>query len=377
MTNNRVRSYGIHIGILPAGKFNAVTDVPGVKVGQVTLEDDACGMHTGVTTILPHGGNVFQEKVPAGVFVGNGFGKSAGIPQINELGTLETPIVLTNTLSVAAGIEGLLSWTLEQPGNESVKSVNAFVGETNDGRVNDIRARFVSPDHVIEALRRAESGPVEEGCCGAGTGTVAFGFKAGIGTASRKLPESLGGWTVGVIVQANFGGFLTVKGVEVGRQLGGWSNEKLLTQAMPAGWAERIKDAAGSADGSIMMIAATDAPLTQRSLERLAERAFMGMTRTGGIASNGSGDFALAFSTAPSMRVRHEAPYGLLEGGPTVRSDDMTPLFMAAIESTEEAILNALFTAHDTAAYDGGRIAALPREAVLQMLRKAGVLAEH
>ena len=330
MTNNRVRSYGIHIGILPAGKFNAVTDVPGVKVGQVTLEDDACGMHTGVTAILPHGGNVFQEKVPAGVFVGNGFGKSAGIPQINELGTLETPIVLTNTLSVAAGIEGLLSWTLEQPGNEAVKSVNAFVGETNDGRVNDIRARFVSPNHVIEALRRAESGPVEEGCCGAGTGTVAFGFKAGIGTASRKLPESLGGWTVGVIVQANFGGFLTVKGVEVGRQLGGWSNEKLLSQAMPAGWAERVKDAAGSADGSIMMIAATDAPLTQRSLERLAERAFMGMTRTGGIASNGSGDFALAFSTAPSMRVRHEAPYGLLEGGPTVRSDDMTPLFMAA-----------------------------------------------
>ena len=521
MTNNRVRSYGIHIGILPAGKFNAVTDVPGVKVGQVTLEDDACGMHTGVTAILPHGDNVFQEKVPAGVFVGNGFGKSAGIPQINELGTLETPIVLTNTLNVASGIEGLLSWTLEQPGNEAVKSVNAFVGETNDGRVNDIRARFVSPNHVIEALRRAESGPVEEGCCGAGTGTVAFGFKAGIGTASRKLPESLGGWTVGVIVQANFGGFLTVKGVEVGRQLGGWSNEKLLTQAMPAGWAERVKDAAGSADGSIMMIAATDAPLTQRSLERLAERAFMGMTRTGirarfvspnhviealrraesgpveegccgagtgtvafgfkagigtasrklpeslggwtvgvivqanfggfltvkgvevgrqlggwsneklltqampagwaervkdaagsadgsimmiaatdapltqrslerlaerafmgmtrtgGIASNGSGDFALAFSTAPSMRVRHEAPYGLLEGGPTVRSDDMTPLFMAAIESTEEAILNALFTAHDTAAYDGGRIAALPREAVLQMLRKAGVLAER
>ena len=245
MTNNRVRSYGIHIGILPAGKFNAVTDVPGVKVGQVTLEDDACGMHTGVTAILPHGGNVFQEKVPAGVFVGNGFGKSAGIPQINELGTLETPIVLTNTLSVAAGIDGLLSWTLEQPGNEAVKSVNAFVGETNDGRVNDIRARFVSPDHVIEALRRAESGPVEEGCCGAGTGTVAFGFKAGIGTASRKLPESLGGWTVGVIVQANFGGFLTVKGVEVGRQLGGWSNEKLLTQTMPAGWAERVKDVAG------------------------------------------------------------------------------------------------------------------------------------
>ena len=208
MTNNRVRSYGIHIGILPAGKFNAVTDVPGVKVGQVTLEDDACGMHTGVTAILPHGDNVFQEKVPAGVFVGNGFGKSAGIPQINELGTLETPIVLTNTLNVASGIEGLLSWTLEQPGNEAVKSVNAFVGETNDGRVNDIRARFVSPNHVIEALRRAESGPVEEGCCGAGTGTVAFGFKAGIGTASRKLPESLGGWTVGVIVQANFGGFL-------------------------------------------------------------------------------------------------------------------------------------------------------------------------
>ena len=195
MANHRVRSCGINIGILPTGKFNAITDVPGVKVGQATLEDEKLGMHTGVTAILPHGGNLFQEKVPAGVFVGNGFGKSAGIPQVNELGTLETPVVLTNTLNVAAGIEGVVDWTLEQAGNESVKSVNAFVGETNDGRVNDIRARFVSPEDVLEAIRSAESGPVEEGCCGAGTGTVAFGFKAGIGTASRKLPESLGGWT--------------------------------------------------------------------------------------------------------------------------------------------------------------------------------------
>lgn len=375
MAHHRARSLGINIGILPTGPFNAVTDVPGVRVGQVTLEDDAAGMHTGVTAILPHGGNVFQEKVPCGVFVGNGFGKTAGIPQVKELGTLETPIVLTNTLNVAAGLEGLVEWTLTQPGNEEVRSVNAFVGETNDGRVNDIRARFVTAEHVLEALSSAESGPVLEGCCGAGTGTVAFGFKAGIGTASRRLPEALGGWTVGVLVQANFGGFLSVKGVEVGRRLGRWTQQDLITRAMPEGWAERVRDVAGSADGSIMMIVATDAPLSPRNLERLAERSFMGMTRTGGIASNGSGDFAVAFSTAPELRGRHSAEPGTLEGAPCVRNDDMTPLFMAAIEATEEAILNSLFAAHDVKTWRGDTLTALPKNEVLDMLGRAGALA--
>lgn len=366
----RARDFGIRIGVLPCGPLNAITDVPGILVGQVTLENDALGMHTGVTAILPHGGNVMQEKVPAGVFVGNGFGKTAGIPQVEELGSLETPIVLTNTLSVAAGIDGLLDWTLSQPGNEDIQSVNAFVGETNDGRVNNIRARFVKPQHVLEALRCASSGPVEEGCCGAGTGTVAFGFKAGIGTASRRLPTALGGYTVGVLVQANFGGFLTIQGREVSRETGGWPEEARIRDALEKEKAlsEQIREAAGSADGSIMLITATDAPLSPHSLSRLARRAFMGMARTGGIASNGSGDFAVAFSTAPSMRIRHSAPEGTLEGGPEVRSSDITPLFIAAIEAAEEAIINSLAAAHSVRTWKGDVQPALPKEILSDFL---------
>lgn len=355
----RVRELGIEIGVLKPGRFNAITDVEGVLVGQTTLHDDALGMHTGVTAIRPHGGNVFQDKVPVGVFLGNGFGKMTGYPQMKELGTLETPIVLTNTLSVAAGLDGLIDWTFSFPENASVESVNGFVGETNDGGVNNIRARFVKPCHVTEALRKAASGPVEEGAVGAGSGTKAFGWKAGIGTASRVLPASMGGWTVGVLVQANFGGLLRVKGLEVGRALGRYPYEKELA----------------SADGSIMMICATDAPLNARNLERLAKRAFMGMTMTGGIASNGSGDFAAAFSTAKSLRIRHQAPALELAGGPTVANDDMTPLFMAAIEATEEAILNSLFAARSINGFNGKRCDALPVDRVLEMLKSHNLLA--
>ncbi|MDO5531488.1 P1 family peptidase [Sutterella sp.] len=352
----RAREAGLTFGVIPTGRFNAITDVAGVTVGQVTLHDDARGMHTGVTAILPHSGNIFQEKVPAGIFLGNGFGKMTGYPQVAELGNLETPVVLTNTLSVGEALAGVVDWTLSQPGNETVMSVNALVGETNDGRVNDIRARFVKPAHVLEAIRSASAGPVEEGAVGAGSGTVAFGFKAGIGTASRVLPAAAGGWTVGVLVQANFGGILTVKGVEAGLALGGWPREDVL----------------GNPDGSIMMIIATDAPLDARNLKRLATRAFMGMAKTGGIASNGSGDFVIAFSTSESVRVRHDAPRLEREGAALVRNDDMTPLFMAAIEATEEAIINSLFRARDVATCDGKVVRALPLPKILELLDRAG-----
>lgn len=356
----RARDFGIEIGVLPTGPFNAITDVPGVLVGQVTLEDDARGMHTGVTAIRPHPGNLFAEKVPCGIFLGNAFGKMAGYPQVKELGNLETPIVLTNTLSIAAGLDGLIDWTFSFEENDAVKSVNPLVGETNDGAVNDIRARFVTREHVVAALADASDGPVTEGCVGAGTGTKAFGFKAGIGTASRVLPESLGGWRVGVLVQANFGGLLTIKGTEVGKALGGFPYEK------------EIRDA----DGSIMMIVATDAPLDARQLERVAKRAFMGLAKTGGMASNGSGDFVVAFSANESVRVAHSAERNRLVCAPVVRNDDMTPIFMATIEATEEAIINALFMAHDVKGHDGTLYRALPLERTLEMLRAEGKLRE-
>ena len=352
----RVRDCGLRIGVFEPGPYNALTDVSGVLVGHVTLNDDGKGMHTGVTAIRPHPGNLFQEKVPAGIFIANGFGKMTGYPQIRELGNLETPIVLTNTLSVAAGLDGLIDWTFSYPENAGVRSVNAFVGETNDGGVNDIRARFVRPEHVRAALEGASAGPVAEGCVGAGTGTKAFGFKAGIGTSSRVLPSSAGGWTVGVLVQANFGGLLSVAGTEVGRRLGGWP------------WQKAVE----SADGSAVIIVATDAPLDARNLERLAKRAFMGLARTGGVGSNGSGDFVLAFSTAPENRIAHGAPALSCPTFRTVRNDDMTPLFMAAIEAAEEAILNSLFAATPVRTFDGSVAEPVPLEAVLAMLRAEG-----
>lgn len=345
LAQNSARDQGINLGVLAPGEWNAITDVPGVAVGQVTLNEGE-NIRTGVTAILPHQGNLFQQKIPAAVFVGNGFGKLVGSTQIQELGNLESPIILTNTLSVAAGMEGILDHMLFLEGNEHVGSLNAVVGETNDGYLNDIRGRHVKPEHVVEAIRKAKDGPVKEGNVGAGTGTVCFGFKGGIGTASRKLPESLGGFTVGVLVQSNFGGVLQIAGQPVGKILGQYS----------------FKNQLESADGSCMMVVATDAPLDHRSLERIAKRAMMGLARTGGIASNGSGDYVLAFSTT---REQHITSGEIAVLG----NDQVTPLFLAAIEATEEAIINSLFAADDMKGKNGRIVKALPKEKVSQLFR--------
>jgi D-aminopeptidase len=349
----RARDHGVKIGVLQPGKLNAVTDVAGVLVGHVTLNSGA-SVRTGVTAILPHGGNLFQEKVPAAVYVGNGFGKLAGSTQVEELGNLETPIVLTNTLGVAAGIAGVVEHTLLQPGNDKVQSVNAVVGETNDGWLNDIRGRHVKSAHVQEAIRQAKAGAVEEGNVGAGTGTVCFGFKGGIGTSSRVLPKASGGYAVGVLVQANFGGVLQIDGVPVGEEL---------KQFFLSG---QLKD---GGDGSCMMVVATDAPVDARNLERMAKRAMMGLARTGGIASNGSGDYVIAFSTHAGVRIPHVSE----EKTHTVsllRNDEMSPLFMAVIEATEEAIINSLFKAQTMQGHEAHTIKALPTEEVSRILRK-------
>lgn len=349
----RPREYGIQFGVLQPGENNAITDVKGVLVGQVNVHDDKKGAHTGVTAILPHGGNIFKEKVPAGIFLANGFGKMTGYPQVKELGNIETPIVLVNTLNVAAGLDGIIDYTFSFKDNGDCRSVNGVVGETNDGGINDIRARFLTGKDVLKAIQTAKSGPVEEGVVGAGSGTKAFGFKGGIGTSSRVLPASMGGYTVGVLVQTNFGGFLNVDGVAVGEKLGGYP------------WQKEIE----CADGSIMMIVATDAPIDSRNLERVAKRAFMGLAKAGGIASNGSGDFAIAFSTAEQNRVPHNGKKLATLTSTEVQNDDMTPIFMATIEATEEAIVNSLFAAHDVKGYDGKVTKSLPVDQVLDMLR--------
>ncbi|XWW43692.1 P1 family peptidase [Fibrella sp. USSR17] len=347
--SKRPRDYGIRFGVLPTGQYNAITDVPGVQVGQVTLQNGA-SVRTGVTAILPHPGNIFQQKSPAAMYIGNGFGKLAGYSQVDELGNLETPIVLTNTLSVPAAADALIDYTLTQPGNEQVRSVNAVVGETNDGFLNDIRGRYITRQHVLDALKQAKSGPVEEGNVGAGTGTVCFGFKGGIGTASRKLPASLGGYTVGVLVQTNFGGVLRIGGVPVGVALGRYSFKENL-------------------DGSCMMVVLTDAPLDARNLKRLAKRAFMGMAQTGGIASNGSGDYVIAVSTA--YRIPHTTTSAVDEVK-LLRNDNVSPLFMAAIEATEEAIINSLFSAQTLTGDQGHRVEKLPVDKVIELLKQAG-----
>ncbi|MBQ1746163.1 MAG: P1 family peptidase, partial [Muribaculaceae bacterium] len=288
-----LREWGFPTGIFQTGTYNAITDVPGVTVGHVTLiEGDS--VRTGVTAIVPHQGNIFRNKVPAAIYVGNGFGKLAGVTQVRELGNIETPVILTNTLSVAAGIEGVTRYTLMQPGNEGVGSVNAVVGETNDGRLNDIRGMHVTPQMVIDAINNSHGGPVEQGCVGAGTGTICFGFKGGIGTSSRVLPESLGGYTVGVLVQTNYGGILEIDGVQVGQRLHkhDFINHVRKTE---------------NVDGSCMMVVVTDAPLDSRNLERVAKRAMMGMAKTGGIASNGSGDYVIAMSVAPENLISDKA----------------------------------------------------------------------
>ncbi len=354
----RAREYGITIGVMDPGPLNAITDVAGVSVGHVTLlEGDA--IRTGVTVIRPHPGDVFQDKVPAAIYLGNGFGKLAGYSQVEELGNLETPIALTNTLSVAAAMKGLVDFTLQQEANSEVRSVNAVVGETNDGYLNDIRGQHLRAEHVLEALRLASTGPVQEGNVGAGTGTSCFGFKGGIGTASRLLPRSLGGYTVGVMVQTNFGGVLRIDGVPVGEALGQYD------------YREDLDDA----DGSCMMVVATDAPLDARNLKRLAKRAFLGLGRSGGIASNGSGDYVIAFSTAEALRVPYSAAEGLLEQA-ILPNDRVSPLFMAAIEATEEAIINSLFAAETLEGRAGHFREALPVDRVLDILRQHGRLKE-
>jgi D-aminopeptidase len=346
----RAREFGLVIGVLPTGPLNAVTDVPGVKVGQVTVVEGR-DVRTGVTAILPHGGNIYQDKVPAGISVANGYGKLTGVTQVRELGTLETPIILTNTLSVPTAAEAAIDWTLGLPGNERVASVNPVVGETNDGWLNDIRGRHVTKDHVLEAIRSAAGGPVAEGVVGAGTGTTCFDYKGGIGTASRRLPVNRGGFTVGVLVQTNFGGVLTIRGVPFGG-----SDPGAGPAPHPGG------------DGSCMIVVATDAPLDARNLERLAKRALLGIARTGGYFSGGSGDYAIAFSTAASVRVPQRAP----ERTRTItllRDDAVSPLFQAAAEASEEAILNSLFQAVRTEGRDGHVAEALPLEKVRELIR--------
>jgi len=340
----RARDLGLHLGDLHPGPENAITDVPGVTVGHVTLIEGE-DVRSGVTAIAPHPGNLFQERVPAGVVVGNGFGKLIGLSQLVELGELETPILLTNTLAAPRVADALIDWTLARPGNARVRSVNPVVGETNDGRLNDIRRRGVTPEHALAALAATRSGPLPGGNVGAGTGTVAFGFKGGIGNASRQLAEDAGAYTVGALVQANFGGDLRMAGLPVGRLLHTRGDDP---------------------DGSIMMILATDAPLNDRTLRRLAMRALVGLARTGAAMSHGSGDYAIAFSTHEGVRRRAaaRAPRTLLD----LPDDALTPLFIAAAEVVEEAILDALCLAQTLRGHGGRWVEALPLAPVRALL---------
>lgn len=345
----RARDLGLAPGVFPPGARNAITDVAGVRVGHVTLiEGDH--VRTGVTAILPHGGNLFQDKPAGGVFVGNAFGKLAGSTQVQELGTIETPIVLTNTLSVGTAIEAVVRWSLDRPGNETIGSVNALVGETNDGGLNDIRGMHVRREHVLDAIGQAREGPVAEGSVGAGTGTVCYGWKGGIGTASRVLPARYGGYAVGVLVQSNFGGVLTMGGAPVGKELG------------------RYAFAPESADGSCMIVVATSAPLDGRGCQRLAARAVFGMGRTGASYSNGSGDFGIAFSTA--YRVPFGATRPLTQ--PQLPTDGQSALFQAALEATEEAIYNSLLRA-TTVRSRKRTVEAIPLDKLREILRRHGV----
>jgi len=356
----RARAAGVVVGVLPTGPLNAITDVSGVTVGQTTLIKGD-NVRTGVTAILPHAGNLFREKVPGAVFIGNAFGKLAGSTQVNELGEIETPIMLTATLNVPRVADATIDYMLALPGNETVQSINPLVGETNDGYLNDIRGRYVGREEVLAAIKNAHGGAVEEGAVGAGTGTVAFGFKGGIGTASRKLPASLGGFTVGVLVQSNFGGILTINGAPVGRELGRYYLKDELEKSN-----SRQPNAA---DGSIIIVIATDAPIDHRNLQRLAARSMMGLARTGSTASNGSGDYAIAFSTAPELRIS-ATPKSNVN---VLSNDAMSPLFLAVIEATEEAIYNSLFRATTTTG-KGHTVEALPIDRTLEILRRHGAL---
>ena len=353
----RARDLGIRAGVLPPGPLNAITDVAGVRVGHATLIKGD-NIRTGVTAILPHGGNLFQEKVPGAVFVGNAFGKIIGSTQVNELGEIETPILLTSTLSTAKVADALVTYMLGLPGNEDVQSVNPLVGETNDGYLNDIRARPITADDVLAALRNVKPGAVEEGSIGAGTCTVAFGFKGGIGTSSRLLPAALGGYTVGVLVQSNFGGILTIAGAPVGRELGSY-------------YLKNYVEGDHQANGSIMIIVATDAPLDHRNLSRLAARAIMGLARTGSSGSNGSGDFVIAFSTASDLRIHADRKQD--QARTLLSNEGMSPLFEAVIEATEESIYNSMLRAHDISG-QGHAVKALPLKETVEILKKYNVV---
>lgn len=349
--NKRLRDYGIEIGVLKTGKLNSITDVDGVKIGHTTLiiEDS---IRTGVTAILPHSGNIFQQKVPAAIYIGNGFGKLAGYSQVKELGNIETPIILTNTLNVPVVCDALITYTLAQKENKNVRSVNSVVGETNDGWLNDIRGRHIKQQHILDAINNAATGIVKEGNVGAGTGTICFGFKGGIGTSSRVLPKSLGGYTLGVLVQTNFGGVLEINGVPIAKELGKYLYKNSY-----------------EADGSCMIVVITDAPLDSRNLERLAKRAMLGLAKTGGIASNGSGDYVIAVSTAKQNFIPHSSK-SKLQKKEVLRNENVTPLFLATIEATEEAILNSLFAAKTMTGRNGHTINQLPISKVLLLMKK-------
>jgi D-aminopeptidase len=367
----RARELGVVVGVLAPGKNNAITDVAGVKVGHTTLIRGD-NVRTGVTAILPHDGNLFQEKVPAAIVVGNGFGKLMGISQVRELGEIETPILLTGTLNVPKVADALLDWMLALPGNERVRSVNPIVGETNDGGLNDGVGRHVGREEVFVALRGAQSGAVEEGAVGAGTGTVAFGWKGGIGTSSRVLPVASGGYTVGVLVQTNYGGVLTINGAPVGVELGQYYMRGQLSppQGSEVGSRGRV-EGERSPDGSIMIVVATDAPVDARNLERLASRALMGLARTGSSASNGSGDYVIAFSANPDVRIRGN---DRVRQTPVLNNEAMSPLFLATIEATEEAIYNSLFKATTTVGRNGMKVDALPIDKTVEILKKYGAI---
>jgi D-aminopeptidase len=361
----RARDIGIEVGVLSTGPLNAITDVAGVKVGQTTIIRGD-NIRTGVTAILPHAGNLYQERVPAAIFLGNAYGKLTGSTQVNEMGEIETPILLTGTDSVFRAADALVTYMFNVKGNENVLSVNPVVGETNDGYLSDIRSRPITPDDVFTAINKAEEGPVEEGAVGAGTGTIAFSWKGGIGTSSRRLPASFGGYTVGVLVQTNFGGNLIIAGVPIGKELGQTypkiaSAEKDMTSQHPP-----------TPDGSCMIVVATDAPIDHRNLERLAARAMMGLARTGSSGTNGSGDYVIAFSSSPDVRIDPREP--LYRPRELLTNESMSPLFEAVIEATEEAIYNSMFRAHDVTG-NGHMIKALPLKETIEFLRRHNALA--
>ena len=360
----RARDLGIVVGVFDPGTHNAITDVAGVRVGHTTVIEGP-NVRTGVTAILPHSGNAYLSRVPAAIHVGNGYGKLLGVTQVRELGEIETPILLTCTLCVWKAADAMVEWMIGLDGMEAVRSLNALVGETNDGGLNDIRRRPITPEHVVAALENASAGPVVEGAIGAGAGTVAFGWKGGIGTSSRVLPQSLGGYTVGVLVQSNFGGILQIDGAPVGQELGQYAFSSQVGSD-----ADYDPQADVQEWGSIMMVVATDAPLSDRNLERVARRAVMGLSRTGSYASNGSGDYVIAFSTSEAVR---RSPSGGVRSFDSVSNGGMSSLFEATIEATEEAIYNSLFKA-ETVTSNGMTAEALPVEATVEILRRYGVV---